>query len=110
MEAVSGPEAVASLYATTTKRHADGTPRTAHLVTNPIVEIAEDGGSARVRSRFTVLQATESVPLQPIIAGRYHDRFELREGVWTIVERRIDPQLFGDLADHLLFDSTSIQP
>ncbi|WP_239657413.1 nuclear transport factor 2 family protein [Mycobacterium riyadhense] len=47
----------------------DGTPRTKHLVSNPIVEVDEDAGTARCRSYYTVLQQTEEFALQPIVAG-----------------------------------------
>src|SRR4051794_35214432 len=54
----------------------DGTPRTKHVITNVVVDIDESGDTASARSYFTVMQATDDFPLQPIIAGRYRDRFE----------------------------------
>lgn len=99
---VRGAEAMASIWTQYTKRHADGTPMTKHVVTNPIVEFSEDRRSAAARSYYTVLQATESVPLQVIAAGRYHDTFEKFDGAWRFASR--DYSLFdlkGDLRDHL---------
>jgi 3-phenylpropionate/cinnamic acid dioxygenase small subunit len=101
-----GAAAVVALYEATTKRHADGTPRTHHVTTNVIVEVAPDGRSATARSAFTVLQQTDEVALQPVVAGRYRDRFEFADGQWRFTERCMRPQLFGDLHDHLLFDPT----
>ena len=40
----------------------DGTPRTRHVVTNPIIEMGPDGMSAQVRSYYTVYQATDTFP------------------------------------------------
>ena len=43
----------------------------------------------------------DDFPLQPIIAGRYSDRFERVDGVWRFSERIIHPELYGDLSHHL---------
>src|SRR5580704_3762677 len=56
-DAVSGRAALQSLYERTTRRYDDGTPRTKHVMTNVMVEVADDGASATSRSYFTVLQA-----------------------------------------------------
>ena len=79
----------------------DGTPRTKHVITNLVIELAADGFSATARSYFTVLQATEGLALQPIIAGRYHDAFERDGGTWRFSERIIHPDLQGDLSRHM---------
>lgn len=79
-----------------------GTPLTKHVVTNPIVEVDEGANTASCRSYYTVLQATDTLPLQVIAAGRYHDQFERVEGKWHFTYR--DYSLFdlkGDLSDHL---------
>ena len=44
-------------------------PRTRHLVLNPIVALAAER-TATARSTFCVVQATDTVPLQPIVVGR----------------------------------------
>jgi 3-phenylpropionate/cinnamic acid dioxygenase small subunit len=80
----------------------DGTPRTKHVVTNPIIEVDDHVGTARCRSYYTVLQQTDGLPLQPIVAGRYHDRFERVEGRWRFSFRDytlID--MVGDVSHHL---------
>ena len=59
-----------------------GTPRTRHVISNPIIDIDEASGTATIRACYTVLQATEDLPLQPIAAGRYLDEFERVDGVW----------------------------
>jgi hypothetical protein len=81
--------------------HDDGTLRTKHVVTNPIIEIDEDAGTATCRSSFTVYQATESFPMQCIIAGRYHDTFHRIDGVWWFGDRLVKPDLVGDLSSHI---------
>jgi hypothetical protein len=81
--------------------HADGTPRTKHLTTNLVIDVDETAGSATARSYFTVLQATEQLPLQPIVAGRYHDRFARDGGQWRFEDRLIFMDLIGDLREHL---------
>lgn len=95
-----GHEAIADFYARTTKRH-DGSPRTKHLVTNTVLD-PEDDGSVLARSSFLVLQATADLPLQPIIAGRYVDRFVPDgTGGWRWAERRFTADLVGHLSHHL---------
>jgi 3-phenylpropionate/cinnamic acid dioxygenase small subunit len=100
----TGAAAVTALYATTTRKYDDGTPRTHHVTTNPLVEVAEDGATAVCRSRFTVFQQTDSVALQPIIAGHYTDSFECVDGTWRFTERRMKPTLYGNLSQHLLIE------
>lgn len=65
----------------------DGTPRTKHLVTNPIIEISADGQSATSRSQYTVMQSTDEIPLQIIAVGRYHDKFEKVDSSWRFTYR-----------------------
>ena len=48
------------------KLYACGTPRTKHLVTNPIIEIDAAGNRATARSYYTVLQANDALALQQI--------------------------------------------
>jgi 3-phenylpropionate/cinnamic acid dioxygenase small subunit len=103
-----GAEAVAALYVATTRRYPDdGTPKTRHMITNPLVEVGagDPPTTATARSRFTVYQATEALPLQPIIAGDYADTFEDAGGGWRFVERIMRPALYGDLSQHLLIDA-----
>ena len=79
----------------------DGVPRTKHVVTNLIVEVDEAAGTASARSYFTVLQATATLPLQPILAGRYLDRFRRTVDGWRFADRRIHLDLVGELREHV---------
>jgi len=79
-----------------------GTPRTKHVITNPILDIDEEVGRATCRSVYTVLQATDGFPLQVIAAGRYHDAFTRIGDAWHFAHR--DYSMFdmqGDLSRHL---------
>ena len=53
---------------------------------------------------LTMFQQTDTIPIQPIIAGRYHDTFARIDGTWWITERRYFADLIGDLSDHLTFE------
>ena len=97
-----GYDQVLEMYEGWTRRYEDGTPRTKHVTTNLIIEVDEESGTAECRSYFTVLQQTEALPLQPIIAGRYRDRFERADGSWRFAHRYIVTDLVGDLSQHLL--------
>lgn len=79
-----------------------GTPRTKHLVTNPIIEVDESANHAKVRSYYTVYQATDKFPLQLIAAGRYHDEFERVDGQWRFSFRDYSMlDLVGDMSAHM---------
>jgi hypothetical protein len=101
---LEGVDDVRGLYEGTTRRYEDGTPRSQHVITNVAVEVDEDAGTGTARSRYTVLQQTDELPLQPIIAGRYHDTFHRIDGVWWFDTREMFVDLKGDLSHHLLFD------
>lgn len=101
---VGGADAIAGLFTATTRRFSEhgNTPRTRHLVLNPIVEV--DGDTATARSTFCVIQQTDTVALQPIVVGRYRDSFA-RDGTgWFFTDRHVDVEMVGDVSDHLLID------
>lgn len=99
-----GRDAVRAMYEASTRIHPDtGTPRTKHVTTNAIVELTGDSAGT-ARSYFTVLQTTDSLALQPIITGRYHDTFHLVDGAWWFDTRTMLIDQTGDLSQHLLFD------
>lgn len=101
-----GAAAVTAQFETLVRVYPDGTPRTKHVTTNVVVEPDPDGDAdvATARSYFTVFQQTDELPLQPIIAGRYHDRFARVDGTWRFADRLIFSDLIGDLRRHLLVD------
>ena len=81
--------------------HADGSLRTKHVTTNTIIEIDDTTRTATTRSYFIVLQATERLPLQVVIAGRYLDTFEYADAGWRFTDRLIVSELIGDLSQHI---------
>src|SRR5262245_6369401 len=96
-----GAAAVREVLTRLVKLHADGTPRTKHVTTNRLIDVNGAAGTASARSYFTVLQQTAAIPLQVIVAGRYHDRFVRTDGRWRFAERVVYMDLVGDLSDHL---------
>lgn len=97
----TGAEAVAAFYRSSTQLH-DGLPRTKHLVLDSVFEEPDLDGSVTVRSSYVVLQAVAGLALQPIIAGRYVDRFERNaDDAWSFAQRRFHVDLVGDLSHHL---------
>src|ERR1700739_2872904 len=89
--------------------HPDGTPRTKHVTSNPIIEIDEGAGTASCRSYYTVLQQTDELPLQTIVTGRYHDRFERIDGRWRFSYRDLTLiDMVGDVSRHLTYPITPI--
>jgi 3-phenylpropionate/cinnamic acid dioxygenase small subunit len=103
-QGVSGAEKIAKLFAATTRRYPEhgNTPRTRHLVLNPNVDVADS--TATARSTFCVVQNTETVPLQPIVVGRYSDTFSCDDTGWYFTSRRVDVEMIGDISAHLMVD------
>jgi len=95
-------DGLAAVWRSMVRLHEDGTPRTRHLVATPIIEVDDDGLTATCRSTYTVFQQVGAGPLQPIITGRYHDRFESVDGRWRFSERAYLMDLTGDLSGHLM--------
>jgi 3-phenylpropionate/cinnamic acid dioxygenase small subunit len=82
----------------------DGTPRTKHVVSNPIIEVDGEAGTATCRSYYTVFQQTDELPLQTIVTGRYHDRFERVDGQWRYIYRDLTLiDMVGDVSRHLSY-------
>ena len=98
---VSGPDAIEKMFRNMLIVYDDGTPRTKHVTTNVAIEVDEEAGTAVSRAYFTVLQALPGLALQPIVSGRYRDRFERHDGQWRFAERRVRVDLVGDVSRHL---------
>lgn len=99
---LEGYDAILNMYRQFTRLYPDGTPRTQHVISNARIEVDASGKTATAHSRFSVLQATDQLPLQPIIAGRYEDHFAKRNGQWRFTRRTMIPVLYGDVSQHLL--------
>jgi 3-phenylpropionate/cinnamic acid dioxygenase small subunit len=98
--AVRGSEAIAKLARGALQVFGDGTPRTRHVTSNIVIEVNEDAGTAQARAYYTVFQAVDDFPLQPIACGRYRDRFERVDGKWRFAERSVQTDLVGDVSRH----------
>lgn len=98
--AVHGGAAVVALARGVLQVHSDGTPRTRHVNSNLLIEVDADVGTATARAYYTVFQAADGFPLQPIACGDYLDRFERREGAWRFAARSVQTRLVGDTSQH----------
>ena len=81
--------------------YADGTPRTRHVNSNIELSIDEKSGTAKGQRYVTVLQQTDSLPLQAIFSGHYHDEFVTEDGEWWFAKTVIHQPLLGDISQHL---------
>jgi 3-phenylpropionate/cinnamic acid dioxygenase small subunit len=107
---VRGRQPVEKLFRATVRVYDDGTPRTKHVTTNIRIDIDDAPGTAVSHSYVTVFQALPDLPLQPIVAGKYRDVFECKDGVWRFVERRFTTELVGDVSRHLLVGPEILAP
>ena len=98
---VSGATAIEQMFRDLLIIYDNGTPRTKHVTTNIIIDADEQAGTAAARSYVTVFQARPGLTLQPIMSGRYQDRFQRRDGHWHFTERQVRVDLAGDLSGHL---------
>ncbi len=103
-DGVSGYDGILNMYRQSTRLYEDGTPKTRHITTNVQIEVDEAANTAEAQAYFTVLQCTEKLPLQPIIAGRYQDTFKRRDDRWCFHRRTMFTDQLGDLSQHLLFE------
>lgn len=100
---VEGAAAMLRVWQSHVRIYPDGTPRTRHVITNPIIEVDEAAGTAGARSYYTVLQATPDQPLQVICAGRYHDEFAKDSQGWHFTARDYSLlDLVGNMSAHML--------
>ena len=100
-----GVDEVEAMYRSSTRLYSDtGTPKTRHVISNAIIEVDAEANIASSRACYTVFQATDALPLQAIISGRYHDQFKQSDEGWHFVRREMHVDLLGDLSQHLLFD------
>lgn len=64
----------------------DGTSQTRHAITNLVIEVDDDAGTATARAYWTVFQSVPGLPQQAVLAGRYRNRFERHAGTWRFTE------------------------
>jgi len=98
-----GRDGVRAMYGASVRLYADGTPRTKHLTTNLQIEVDEQAGTARSRAYYSVTQATDALPLQLIVTGRYEDTFHRVDGRWEFDTRVMHVDQVGDVSHHLKY-------
>jgi 3-phenylpropionate/cinnamic acid dioxygenase small subunit len=103
-----GSDVVLAMKSAHDRMYGDGTLRTKHVTTNVLVEVDEGSTTAGARSYFVVYQQTDDFPLQPIMAGRYHDTFARIDGTWWFDERLVLTDLIGDISRHTV-DSPMVE-
>jgi hypothetical protein len=98
--AARGPAAYLDWYTKLIRLYPErNTPKTRRMMGTIIID---DDGPLRAKAESCVVcfQATDQLPLQPIAAATFYDRFEKIDGTWWIVERREDLELVGNLTQH----------
>ena len=81
----------------------DGTPKTRHLMTNLIIDMADGADEATGKCCYTVLQGiTAGSPIETILAGRYHDEYKRGPNGWHFADRLFIIDLVGDQSRHFV--------
>lgn len=73
---------------------------TRHVVSNILIDIADDGLTAKSVSYVDSIQVTGQFPLQLIFQGRYIDQFAFEGGSWRFSDRIVDADGIGDMSAH----------
>lgn len=94
-----GAEEITALW-TAMVRTYDGSPRTRHVVSGPVIEV--DGESATCRSGYVAFQLQPDGPFVPVAGGRYRDAFAVVDGRWRFTRRQFFLDQEGDLSQHLV--------
>jgi hypothetical protein len=80
----------------------DGTPKTAHMCIDPIIEVAEDGLTATSKSYTVVTQGvTKKFQPQIIWIDRKYDTFVKENGKWKFRSRDFVTRAQGDTSHHM---------
>jgi ketosteroid isomerase-like protein len=100
---LSGPEQIREWWQREMRLHEDGKPLVRHYVTNICIDVAQDGQTASADSYYITFQRVRGAfPLQPIISGEYHDRFDRdTDGSWQFAARVFQSDMVGDTSYHL---------
>ncbi len=96
-EIAHGADDVTALW-TAMVRVYDGSPRTRHLVSGPVITVQDS--TAQCRSSYVVLQHEADGGLRPIAAGRYRDTFACTDGSWHFTERQFFLDQESDMSQH----------
>ena len=79
----------------------DGIPRTRHLMTNVVIDVAEGADEAAGHSSFTVIQTVErGGPIEVVVTGRYDDVYRRGPDGWHFADRLFRSDLAGDQSRH----------
>ncbi|HVS68339.1 MAG TPA: nuclear transport factor 2 family protein, partial [Mycobacteriales bacterium] len=101
-----GAEQIQAMWERQTMTY-DGSPRTRHITANPVIEVDESNGTATCSSSYVVFQGVDDFGFQPIVSGRYNDRFTRGDdATWRFTERRYAVDHVGDLSHHLRMQVT----
>jgi hypothetical protein len=66
-----------------------------------LIDVDPSADTAKSASYYVVRRQLDGFPLQPILAGKYLDRFERHDGNWRFVRRTVTVHLLGDLRRHV---------
>jgi 3-phenylpropionate/cinnamic acid dioxygenase small subunit len=98
----AGTDDVGAMKKRHDRMYPDGTLRTKHVTTNVEITVDDERDVATAHSYFTVLQATDQLPLQVIMSGRYRDSFVRLDGRWWFKERFVQTDLIGNMSGHVV--------
>ena len=78
----------------------DGSPRTRHVLSSPVIHV--DGDMATSRTPYLVVQQVGPERVEIVAAGRFRDTFSCTGGEWRFAARQFFLDQTGDLEMHVV--------
>ena len=100
-KAFKGGDEIRDQYARTNIVYPDRGRASKEIYHNILVDIDLDRGTARSVTSYTVAHQPPDDPFELIVAGKYEDEWERRDGEWHWVDRYIVVQYKNDLNKHM---------
>ena len=98
--AARGAQQVLGMFQASVRTY-DGVPRTRHVITNIVIDVADDAQTGTARCYVQVIHQPPGEEIRPIVVGTYLDSVHRVGDHWEFAERRMHLELVGNLESHL---------
>jgi hypothetical protein len=99
--AFRGRDEIRDQYKRTNVTYPDRGRATKEVYSNVLIDLDIEAGTAHSITSYTVAQQPPGASFELLVAGRYEDEWQLRDGAWVWVDRYLKVQFRNDLARHM---------